>query len=117
MHPGQYTVLSSPEPKVAAAAARDLAYHARFLDALGLDGTHKIIVHGGGIYGDKPAAIRRWAQRWGSLPENVRARLVVENDERLFGAEDVLELSWRTGTSVVFDVFHHRVYAGGDDGL
>jgi UV DNA damage endonuclease len=47
----------------------------------------------------------------------VRARLVVENDERLFGIEDVLRLSADTGAPVVMDVFHHRAYSGNSDGL
>lgn len=115
MHPGQYTVLSARDPGVLAASVRDLSYHARFLDALGLDASHKIVVHVGGAYGDKPSALRRWAAAYAELPPPVRARLVLENDERLFGAEDVLSLSAKTGVPVVLDVFHHRVHAAGAD--
>ena len=117
MHLGQHTVLPSPDPVVVAAASRDLAYHARFLDVLGVDGTHKIVIHGGGVYGDKAAAIERWVARCSALPDNVRARLVIENDERLYRIEDALTLSERTGAPVVFDVFHHRVLAGDDPDL
>src|SRR5690242_21277051 len=46
------------------------------------------------------------------LPDAVRTRLVLENDERLFGAEDVLFASGASGVPVVLDVLHHRVYAG-----
>lgn len=112
VHPGQYTVLSSPDPRVTTAAANDLVYHARLLDALALDSTHKIVVHGGGVYGDKAAAIARWVEHFRGLPENVQSRLLIENDERLFGADDVLRLSALTEVPVVFDVLHHRVYAG-----
>ena len=35
MHPGQYTVLSSPDPRIVEAARADLVFHARLLDALG----------------------------------------------------------------------------------
>ena len=48
MHPGQYTVLNSPDPGVVKRAVNDLSYHARFLDALRLDATHKIVLHVGG---------------------------------------------------------------------
>src|SRR5579859_4366292 len=47
MHPGQYTVLSSPNARIVAAACADLVFHARLLDALGLDVRHKIVVHVG----------------------------------------------------------------------
>src|SRR4029079_8815757 len=36
MHPGQYSVLSSPDPRIVEAARADLVFHARLLDALAL---------------------------------------------------------------------------------
>lgn len=112
MHPGQYTVLSSPDPRTLDAARADLEFHARLLDTLGLDHSHKLVIHVGGAYGDKSAALTRWVAVVRGLPANVRHRLVVENDERLFGAEDVLEASAAAGVPVVLDVLHHRVYCG-----
>jgi UV DNA damage endonuclease len=112
MHPGQYTLLSSPDAAVTANAFADLAWHARFLDALGVGPECKIVVHVGGAYGDKRAAMLRWAARYRDLPPAARRRLVLENDERLFGVEDVLELATITGVPIVFDVFHHRVMGG-----
>lgn len=112
VHPGQYTVLSSPKEEVVEAATSDLVFHARLLGALGTDGRHKIVIHVGGAYGDKDAARRRWIAAVRALPDAVRERLVVENDERLFGAEDVLAASQATEAPVVFDILHHRVYAG-----
>src|SRR5579859_1834793 len=112
MHPGQYTVLSSPDPRILDAARADLVFHTRLLDALGVDTRHKIVVHVGGAYSDKSAALERWIHAVHMLPEPVRARLVLENDERLFGAEDVLCASAAAGVPVVLDVLHHRVYAG-----
>lgn len=116
-HPGQFTVLSTADPKILAAAVRDLEYQARLLDALGTDTRHKLVIHVGGAYGDKPAAIRRWVAAARGLPEDVRHRLVLENDERLFGVDDVLEAATAADVPVVFDVLHHRVYAGGDADL
>jgi UV DNA damage endonuclease len=112
MHPGQYTVLSSPDPRIVEAARADLVFHARLLDALAVDTRHKIVVHVGGAYADKSTALDRWSSVVCALPDTVRARLVLENDERLFGAEDVLFASAATGVPVVLDVLHHRVYAG-----
>jgi UV DNA damage endonuclease len=112
MHPGQYTLLSSPDPAVTRNAVLDLAYHARVLDALGLDATHKLVIHVGGAYGDPASALERWTRNVERLEPSIRARLVVENDERLFGARDVLRLSEVTGVPVVLDVLHERVFAG-----
>lgn len=72
MHPGQYTVLNSPDEAVVERAVEDLRYHARFLDAMGLGKEHKIILHIGGIYGDKTAAAKRFIQQYHYLDVNIR---------------------------------------------
>ncbi len=110
MHPGQYVVLNSTSAKTVAAAVAELRYHADFLDALGAPAESKIVIHLGGVYGDKPAALRRLDASWASLPEEVRGRLVLENDERLFSAFDALDAAERLGAPMVFDRFHHRVH-------
>jgi UV DNA damage endonuclease len=107
MHPGQYTVLNSPRQEVVDNSMAELAYHARLLDALGTDASHKIILHAGGVYGDKAESMRRFAENVERLPRAVRRRLVIENDETSYSLADVLELSAATGLPVVFDVFHH----------
>jgi UV DNA damage endonuclease len=107
MHPGQFTVLNSPRPEVVANSIRELEYHTRFLDALGVDDTHKIIIHLGGAYDDKDSSIRRFIKTSKSLDRRVRARLVIENDERCYSLADVLGVSKAIGAPVVFDVFHH----------
>lgn len=109
MHPGQYTVLNSPDAGVVERAIADLAYHAAFLDALNLEPTAKIVLHVGGAYGNKPAALDRFARVYEELPCRVQRRLVIENDDRLFTAQDVLALSRRTGAPVVFDTLHHEL--------
>jgi UV DNA damage endonuclease len=107
-HPGQYTVLNSPNPAIVAAATAELEYQARLLDALGTDSSSKIVVHVGGLYGgDEAAAVATFSERARALPEAVRRRLVIENDDRLFDAEEVLEVSRAVRIPVVFDWLHH----------
>ena len=118
MHPGQYTVLNSPVETIAANAALELAYHASLLDALGVDARHKIILHVGGAYGDKPAATARFRERYARLPQVVRARLVLENDDRIFTVADVLSIAHSEGIPVVYDNLHNAANPspeGGDD--
>lgn len=113
MHPGQYTLLNSPRPEVVRMAHADLAYHARVLDLLGLDRTAKIQIHIGGLYGDKEAALARFIREVERLDPAIRARLAVENDERLFNLDDCLRVNQETGLPVVLDVFHWEVYPDG----
>jgi UV DNA damage endonuclease len=109
MHPGQYTVLNSPDECIAAAARRELQYATDVLDWMGQPDDNKVILHIGGVYGDKPAALARWIAQYATLPERVRARLVIENDDRLYRMGDVLEVHAATGAPVVFDNLHHTL--------
>jgi UV DNA damage endonuclease len=108
-HPGQHTVLNSPDRAIVSAAVSELVYHARLLDALGADATCKIVVHIGGLYAASERAARdRFVAAATALPDGVRRRLVVENDDRLFDADEVLAAGRAAGVPVVFDWLHHR---------
>jgi UV DNA damage endonuclease len=109
MHPGQYTVLNSPTDKTYASAVRELEYAARVLDLMGQPPDNKVIVHIGGAYGDKRSALDRWIERYPLLPDFVRARLIIENDDTVFNVDDALYVHEHTGVPVVFDNLHHRV--------
>jgi UV DNA damage endonuclease len=43
------------------------------------------------------------------LPDPIRLRLTFENDERSYGAEEILDVCARTGVPCVFDAHHHTV--------
>lgn len=108
-HPGQFTVLNSPHASIVRAAVAELIYHARLLDALGTDASCKIVVHVGGLYaGSEEAAMDRFVSTAKGLPRAVLRRLVVENDDRLFDAEEVLHVGRQVRVPVVFDWLHHR---------
>ena len=109
MHPGQYTVLNSRNDATYNAAVRELCYATEALDLIGRPPRDKVVVHIGGAYGDKQPALDRFIERYRLLPENVRARLVIENDDTIFNAGDALYVSRHTGVPVVFDNLHHRV--------
>ena len=111
-HPGQYTVLNAEDPEVARKAALDLEQDALLLDRLGQGPEATVVLHVGGVYGDRAAALDRWARGYEALSERARARLAVEHDETSFDVSDVLELHRRTGVRVVYDHHHHRCNPG-----
>jgi UV DNA damage endonuclease len=96
-HPGQYTVLGSARPEVVEASLAELEYQALLLGSLGLDTSHKLVIHLSGTPERFLAGVAR-------LSDDARARLVVENDEH-WSLADVLPL----GLPVVFDAFHHEL--------
>ena len=109
-HPGQYNVVGTPNIKSFQQTINDLSYHADVLDYMGMDNTSVMVVHGGGIYGDKKKTLERWKEQYMMLPENVRARLVLENCEKCFSIEDCLEVSKAINIPVVFDTHHYECY-------
>jgi UV DNA damage endonuclease len=116
-HPGQYTVLNSERPEVQAAAAEEVEVQAGLLDAMGLGPEAVVVLHVGGGAGGVAAAGDRFLAGVERLSPSARARLVVENDDRLFGLSDVLRLAELAGLRVVFDIHHHRCHdpVGVDD--
>jgi len=109
MHPGQYTILNSPIDKVVKQSIAELQYHADLLDTLGLDSTHKIVLHLGGMYGDKTMAIQRFCRRFARLSESVKRRLILENDDLHYSLEDVMFVHKKINIPIVFDILHHQI--------
>ncbi len=109
MHPGQYTVLNSPDSQIVANAVADLEYHARVLDLLETDPSSKIILHVGGTYGNRKEAIGRFSRRFRELPGSVQRRLIIENDDRSYTIGEVLDLAKELGIPAVYDNLHDEI--------
>ena len=110
MHPGQYTIINSLKEDIVDKSIKDLEYHCRFLDSLNIDFTNKIILHIGGVYGDKISAKERFTSNFQRLSPSLKKRLVIENDEKNFSIDDVLEISHVINIPVIYDNFHNICY-------
>lgn len=106
IHPGQFTVISSAGP-VWDSSYKELMYHNSLLDILGVDGD--MIVHGGGVYGDREGTARRIAENILLLPGEIRRRLRLENDERSWSVRDLLPICEETGAPLIVDNLHHAL--------
>jgi UV DNA damage endonuclease len=104
-HPDQFVVLSSPHPRVVANSIRELEYQAWLAEAVGAG---VINLHAGGVYGDKLSALQRFSRVYADLPENVRSRLTLENDDVSYTVTDLLPVCDRLAIPLVYDVHHHR---------
>lgn len=109
MHPGQFVSLSSQDPRIQASSLGDLAMHAYILDCMGFPRSpHAAInIHGGSKAGlfDTIDAINR-------LPESIKSRITLENDELCFATEHLLFAHSETGCPIVFDSHHHSLNPG-----
>jgi UV DNA damage endonuclease len=111
-HPGQYTVINSPDEELRRTSRVDLEQDAALLDALG-QAWGTVVLHVGGAYGDKAAALERWAASYELLSDVAKRYVAVEHDERSFTLADCLWLHERTGVRVVYDLHHDRCNPSG----
>jgi UV DNA damage endonuclease len=109
-HPGQYVSLSSSNKNIIRSSFRDLYYHTKILDMMNMDNNSVLVIHGGGIYGDKIGAVKNWIKNYKKLPIFIRRRVVLENDEKNYSIRDVIKISQITGVPIVFDIFHYFLY-------
>lgn len=108
-HTGPHVVLNSPNAAVAAASVAELGVLAALLDGMKLGHEAVIVTHLGGEYGDHVAARARYVAAATALPEAIRRRLALENDDVRFGVTDTLWVHERCGIPLVFDNLHHRL--------
>ena len=109
-HPGQYNVVGTPNESTFQQTINDLSYHAEVLDRMGMGPDSVMVVHGGGLYGDKEKTIERWCENYKRLPESIKRRLVLENCEKCFSIKDCLYVSKKVNIPVVFDTHHYTCY-------
>ncbi len=109
-HPDQFVLLSSERATVTQSAIAELEYQAEVSEWIGAD---VINIHGGGAYGDKPAALVRVRRQIEQLSPRVRERLTLENDDRTYTPTDLLPLCRATGVPLLYDVHHHRCLPDG----
>ena len=109
MHPDQYVVLSSDHDHVVENARRVLMMHGLIMDLLAQPRSPwaAIIIHGG--KGDRSPAL---AKQIKLLPDAVRTRLVLENDERAYSAAEIHDICQQSGVPMVFDAHHHVIHEG-----
>ena len=117
-HPGPFNVLTSPHEHVVENCIKDLTTHGEVFDLMNLSRTpyNKINIHIGGAYGDKVSAMERFCTNFHRLPESVKTRLTVENDDKatMYSVKDLYEgVYCKIGIPIVFDYHHHRFCDGG----
>lgn len=105
LHPDQFVILNSPQLKIVENSVRELEYHRIVADFVGAD---VINIHLGGVYGNKPEALKRFAVHFKDLSLATRRLITLENDDKSYTPEDLLPFCEKLGIPFVYDVHHHR---------
>lgn len=94
-------------------AFRDLDYHAELLSLLKLppqqDRDAVMILHLGGVFGDKAETLDRFRENYAKLSQGVKDRLVLENDDVSWSVHDLLPLCEELNIPMVLDFHHHNI--------
>lgn len=66
-------MIGTPNEKAFEATLKELSLHAEMFKYMGLEEEKDsvIVIHGGGLYGDKDETIKRWVKNFGRLPKSV----------------------------------------------
>lgn len=105
-HPDQFVVINSVRPDVIENSLAELEWQGELADILGAD---VICIHGGSAAGGQEQPVERLIQSLARLSPRAFSRIALENDDRSFGASDLLPACLDTGVPFVLDAHHHRV--------
>jgi UV DNA damage endonuclease len=103
-HPDQFVVLSSKNPNVIDNSFKILNQHAWLFDSLNLPLTTYYCIN---IHGGVKGEINKLIESINNLPENIKNRLTLENDERSYNVLELFDVYKNTGVSICFDSHHH----------
>jgi UV DNA damage endonuclease len=106
VHPDQFVVLSSDEQRVIANSITILKRHALAFDLMGLPRSPWAAIN---LHGGKGDRQEKLVATILALPENIRSRLTLENDERAYSAPQIHAACVAAGVPMVFDAHHHLV--------
>ena len=116
-HPGPFNILGSPEKRVVDNTIVSLERHSELFDLMGFAPSfeNKINIHIGATYNKKAETIDRWLHNWDRLSDNLKARLVVENDDKasMYSVRELYEMVHsEIQIPITFDYFHHIFNTG-----
>lgn len=92
---------------------RDLEYHDELFTLLRLPEQQNkdavMILHMGGVFGDKAATLDRFRENYAKLSPSIKARLVLENDDVSWHVHDLLPICEELNIPMVLDYHHHNI--------
>lgn len=106
-HADEYTIINSINEAIFENSYKTLDYLSDVLDYMNVHGN--IVIHIGGVYGDKKSSLKRFIENFYKLSKSVRDKIVIENDDKQYDWKDVLEVSNEIGVPMVLDIHHYRV--------
>lgn len=112
-HPDEFNVLNSTNPRVVSNTKVNLICQTEWFEDMNYD-NGKMVLHVGGATGGKKEGIERFIRNFKEYPEEITSRLIIENDDKTYTAEEVLSLCKTLHIPMVLDVHHHNCNNNGE---
>lgn len=105
-HPDQFCVLNSVHEAVIERSIEILQYHYNIFQAMGLDA--KTVLHIGSGTEGKDASLLRFTKTFKQLPKHLKEMIMIENDDKVFDVQDVLQLCEQLQIPMILDYHHYQ---------
>jgi UV DNA damage endonuclease len=109
MHPDQFTVINSLREDVVNRSIEYIVYHGQLLKLMG---AKDMVLHVGGVYGNKEMAKERFRKNFFLIPHEYRSLIRLENDDKSYNVQDALDLCFQLNIPMIIDLHHHRCLTG-----
>ena len=106
-HPDEFNVINSANTNVVENTLINLSRQVEWFEDMNYkDG--KMVIHVGGATGGKEEALKRFKENFNKFPENIKSKLIIENDDKTYTAKETLNLCKELGIPMVLDIHHHN---------
>lgn len=110
LHPSPAAAsLTSVHQRVREASLAELRYAARVLDLLGQGPESRVVIHLGGAAPSRPEALDTAHRLLDSMEPELRDRLVLEHDDKVWTARETLALVREHGLPMLTDNLHNAI--------
>lgn len=109
-HPDHFVLINSMKKEILINSIQTLKMHYLLLKRMGIEPTHRCVMHVGGNYKEMDASLERFIDNWMVVPRSIQKMIMLENDDTSFTLEDTLYLCEKLDIPLVFDYHHHLAY-------
>ena len=106
-HPDEFNVINSINPKVVENTKINLIRQAEWFEDFKYE-LGKMVIHVGGATNGKEAALERFITNFNTFPNEVKSKIIIENDDKTYTAQETLNLCNELNLPMVLDFHHHN---------
>ncbi len=106
-HPDQFTILNSTKKEVVENTIKILEHHYKLLEAMNIKNKIIVLHLGSSVFG-KENSIKRFINNFNKLPKHITNCIALENDDKIYNIEDIINVSKQLDIPIVLDIHHHN---------